>query len=141
MKKIQALVLGIAVLFSLQAAADKVAVLGVEEAVLKSDAAADFREQLKSEFAGDETPGAFSEGGQQHHAGHPHRHGKQHQETAYPVAGNAAAREGENVAEPHGRSAPVSDSMRPSTMLILRRARLARSGSWVTDVSRLAEAS
>lgn len=54
MKLFQAFLLGIAVLFSVQASADKVAVLGVEEAVLKSDAAADFREQLKSEFAGDE---------------------------------------------------------------------------------------
>jgi len=54
MKSIQSALLALTLLFSLQAAADKVAVLGVEEAVLKSDAAADLRKQLKAEFAGDE---------------------------------------------------------------------------------------
>lgn len=54
MKFIQSALLAVTLLFSLQAAADKVAVLGVEEAVLKSDAAASLRNQLKAEFAGEE---------------------------------------------------------------------------------------
>ncbi|MDY6890092.1 MAG: OmpH family outer membrane protein [Pseudomonadota bacterium] len=40
--------------FSTQAMAEKVAVLGVEEALLNSDAAKNFREELKKEFADDE---------------------------------------------------------------------------------------
>ncbi|NVK42214.1 MAG: OmpH family outer membrane protein [Oceanospirillaceae bacterium] len=54
MKFIQSSLLALAMLFSLQAAADKVAVLGVEEAVLKSDAATDLRKQLQAEFSGEE---------------------------------------------------------------------------------------
>ncbi|MBV0932504.1 OmpH family outer membrane protein [Marinobacterium weihaiense] len=43
-----------AMLFSTQALAQNVAVLGVEEALLTSDAAKSFREELKKEFADDE---------------------------------------------------------------------------------------
>jgi len=42
------------VLFSAQAMAEKVAVLGVEEALLNSDAAKSFREEVKKEFADEE---------------------------------------------------------------------------------------
>jgi|SRR5690554_1824316 outer membrane protein len=41
-------------MFSAQAMAEKVGVLGVEEALLSSNAAKNFREQLKKEFADDE---------------------------------------------------------------------------------------
>ncbi|GGO78842.1 Skp-like protein [Marinobacterium nitratireducens] len=55
MKYIQSALLALVMMFSFQAAAaDKVAVLGVEEALLKSDAAADLRDQLKREFSGEE---------------------------------------------------------------------------------------
>lgn len=43
-----------AMLFSTQVLAQNVAVLGVEEALLTSDAAKSFREELKKEFADDE---------------------------------------------------------------------------------------
>jgi outer membrane protein len=41
-------------MFSAQVMAEKVAVLGVEEALLNSNAAKSFREQMKKEFANDE---------------------------------------------------------------------------------------
>ncbi|SIQ75009.1 OmpH family outer membrane protein [Marinobacterium stanieri] len=44
----------VVVLFSAQAMAEKVAVLGVEEALLNSNAAKSFREELKAEFADEE---------------------------------------------------------------------------------------
>lgn len=49
--RVAALVL---MLFSAQVMAEKVAVLGVEEALLSSNAAKSFREELKKEFADDE---------------------------------------------------------------------------------------
>lgn len=54
MKSIRALLLVTVALFSVQAAAEKVAVLGVDEAVYKSDAAAAFRDSLKKDLSSDQ---------------------------------------------------------------------------------------
>ncbi|PIE24979.1 MAG: hypothetical protein CSA60_02310 [Neptuniibacter caesariensis] len=52
LKTILAMIL--AVCFSFNANAEKIAVLGVQQALLESDAAASFRSKLKSEFSKDE---------------------------------------------------------------------------------------
>lgn len=54
MKFFRSLSVLLVVLFSINAHAEKIAVLGVQEALLASKAAAEFRKSLKSEFAKDE---------------------------------------------------------------------------------------
>lgn len=53
--KVKALVIAVLMVFSTLAVADKVRVLGVQEALLSSNAANSFRAQLESEFAPEET--------------------------------------------------------------------------------------
>ncbi|UTW10293.1 OmpH family outer membrane protein [Marinobacterium rhizophilum] len=54
MNVIRGMLLVLVAVFSLQAAAESIAVLSVEEALLKSSAAASFREELKRELASEE---------------------------------------------------------------------------------------